>query len=59
MDRRAAARSSFDSSIIRVVGALLLARNDHWAVQHARYMTLETIAPMDDDAVISLPAVAS
>jgi hypothetical protein len=40
-------------------GALLLEQNDEWAVQRARYMTLETIAPMDDDAAISLPAVAS
>jgi len=30
-----------------------------WAVQRARCMTLETVAPMGDDAVISLPAVAS
>ena len=30
-----------------------------WAVQRARYMTLETIAPMGDDPVISLPAAAS
>ena len=33
-------------------------QNDEWAVQRARYMTLETIAPMGDDPVISLPAVA-
>jgi hypothetical protein len=30
-----------------------------WAVQRARYMTLETIAPMGDDPIISLPAAAS
>jgi hypothetical protein len=41
------------------VGALLLEQNDEWAVQRARYMTLETIAPMGEDTVISLPAVAS
>lgn len=28
------------------VGALLLERNDEWAVRRARYMTPETIAPM-------------
>ena len=44
---------------VRLVGALLLEQNDEWAVQRARYMTLETIAPMGDDPVISLPAVAS
>jgi putative transposase len=41
------------------VGALLLEQTDEWAVQRARYMTLETIAPRGDDPVISLPAVAS
>jgi putative transposase len=48
-----------DEAIIRLVGALMLETNDEWAVQRARYMTLETIAPMGDDPVISLPAVAS
>ncbi len=48
-----------DEAIVRLVGALLLEQNDEWAVQRARYMTLETIAPIGDDAVISLPEVAS
>ena len=30
-----------------------------WAVQRARYMTLETIAPLRDDPLVSLPAVAA
>ena len=46
-------------AIVRLVGALLLEQNDEWAVQRARYMTLETIAAIGDDPVISLPAVAS
>lgn len=33
---------------MRLVGAILLEQNDE-AVQRARYMTLETIAPMSDD----------
>ena len=47
------------SVVAMYVGALLLEQNDEWAVQRARYMTLETIAPMGEDAVISLPAAAS
>ena len=47
-----------DHAIVRLVGALLLEQNDEWAVQRARYMTLETIAPLSDDPLISLPAVA-
>jgi putative transposase len=37
----------------------LLEQNDEWAVQRARYMTLETIAPLSDDPAVSLPAIAS
>jgi FkbH-like protein len=44
---------------VRLVGAILLERNDEWAVQRARYMTLETISQMSDDPLISLPAVAT
>ena len=35
-----------DEAILRLAGALLLEQNDEWAVQRARHMTLETIAPM-------------
>ena len=38
-----------EAAITRLVGAILLEQNDEWAVQRARYMTLETIAPMRDD----------
>ena len=34
-----------EAAITRLVGAILLEQNDEWAVQRARYMTLETIAP--------------
>ena len=33
-------------------------QNDEWAVQRARYMTLETIAPVSDNPIVILPAVA-
>jgi putative transposase len=48
-----------EEAITRLVGAILLERNDEWAVQRARYMTLETIAPLSDDPIVSLPALAS
>ena len=48
-----------DDAIVRLVGAILLEQNDEWAVQRARYMTLETIAPLSDDPIVGLPAVAA
>jgi transposase-like protein len=48
-----------EEAITRLVGALLLEQNDEWAVQRARYMTLETMAPMSDNPLVSLPAVAA
>ncbi len=48
-----------EAAITRLVGAILLEQNDEWAVQRARYMTLETIAPISDDPSISLPAMAN
>ena len=48
-----------EDAITRLVGAILLEQNDEWAVQRARYMTLETIAPLSNDPIVSLPARAS
>jgi putative transposase len=49
-----------EQSITRLVGAILLEQNDEWAVQRARYMTLETIAPLrDDPPFVTLPAAAA
>ena len=47
-----------EAAITRLVGAILLEQNDEWAVQRSRYLTLETIAPIPDDPIIGLPAMA-
>jgi putative transposase len=59
--RKAAAPSAFlnEDAIVRLIGAILLEQNDEWAVQRARYMTLETMVPMSDDPTVSLQALAS
>jgi putative transposase len=41
-----------EAAITRLVGAILLEQNDEWAVQRARYMTLETIARLSDDPIV-------
>jgi transposase-like protein len=48
-----------EDAITRLVGAILLEQNDDWAVQRARYMTLETIAQMSNDHLVSLPVAAA
>ncbi|NFV80604.1 IS256 family transposase [Magnetospirillum aberrantis SpK] len=47
------------AAITRLIGAILLEQNDEWAVQRARYMTLEPVAPLGDDPLTSLPPVAA
>ena len=48
-----------EAAITRLVGVILLEQNDEWAVQRARYMTLESIAPIGDDPLVSLPTLAA
>ena len=48
-----------EAAIFRLVGAILLEQNDEWAVQRGRYMTLETIAPLSDTAIVGLPSAAA
>lgn len=47
-----------DDAITRLVGALMLEQNDEWAVAR-RYMGLESLARIVDDAPVRLSAVAS
>jgi putative transposase len=51
------ASSPNEAAITRLVGAILMEHRDEWAVQRARYMTLETMAPLSDNPIIMLPAV--
>ena len=44
------------AAIRRLVGAILMEQTEEWAVQRSRYMTLETLAPVCDDAIVCLPA---
>jgi putative transposase len=48
-----------EAAVTRPIGALLLEQNDEWAVQRARYKSLETIAPLGDDLAVSLPPLAA
>lgn len=48
-----------EAAVTRLVGAILLEQNDEWAVQRARYITLESIAPISDDPLVSLPTLAA
>jgi hypothetical protein len=47
-----------EAALTRLIGTLLLEQNDEWAVQRARHMTLETIAPMSNDPIVRMPALA-
>jgi len=48
-----------EQAITRLIGAILLEQNDEWAVQRARYMTLETIVPLSDDPIVKLSPVTA
>ena len=47
-----------EAAVTRLI-ALLLEQNDEWTVERARYMSMETIAPLSDDPIVSLSVVAA
>jgi putative transposase len=48
-----------EEAITRLVGAILLEQNDEWAVQRARYMTLERVSQLSDVMLVTLAAMAA
>ena len=48
-----------EAAIVRLVGAILLEQNDEWSVQRSRYLSLETIASLSDNPLVSLPDIAA
>ncbi len=47
-----------ERATVRLVGALLLEQNDEWSIQR-RYVMQETLASVDENAPVTLPAVAN
>jgi hypothetical protein len=48
-----------EEAIVRLVGAILLERNGAWPFQRSRYLNLESVTPLSDNPLASLPILAT
>jgi putative transposase len=48
-----------EAAIVCRVGAILLEQHDAWSVQGSRYLSLESVAPLSDNPLASLPILAA
>ncbi len=48
-----------EAAAVRLIGAILLEQNDEWIVQRSRYMSLESVAGLSDNPLVSLPIAAA
>jgi transposase-like protein len=48
-----------EAAVDRLIGTTLLEQNNEWSVQRSRYMTLESVATLGNDPVVSLPVMTS
>jgi transposase-like protein len=48
-----------EDAAIRLIGAILLEQNDEWVVQRSRYLSLESVAALGDNPIVSLPIMSA